>query len=276
MTENFQSNIAELTPDEELKIEKNLILFFQSPMTVGISKFLPFEMNVMNLPMIGQHLGIVTDRRSEGFSTNREIHQKRDNYFFADKYKTSWKIFLRKLILNRIYAQFQEISKKTILLEHPSSNFASDILAECLPNAKVIILNLDGRTVVTSQLSSLLNKNKNRDENSKNKISLIESQSKRWVKMIEILTNIEKNSTDTRILSLKCEDVIKNTLINLKKFYAFIDTTMNESNLNLIKEQIQAYVEKEFKTPDYESYFTEEEKSLIEKIMRPSLSKLGY
>lgn len=277
MTENFQSNIAELTPDEELRIEKNLVLFFQSPMTVDISKILPFDLNVMNLPMIGQHLGIVTDRRSDGFSTNREIHQKRANYFFADKYQTSWKFFLRKLILNRIHTQFQDFSKKIILLEHPTSNFASDILTECLPQAKVIIFILDGRTIVASQVSSLMNKNKiNNVKSTKNKISLLESQSKRWVKMIEILTSLEKNHSKDRLLILKCEDLIQNTLFNLKNFYEFIDVKINESNFNRIIEQIQEYIEKEFKTTNYENYFTDEEITIVDDIMRPSLSKLGY
>ena len=74
---------------------------------------------------------------------------KKDHYFFADEYKETWQFFLRKLILNRIYSQYQDLTKKVIIKE-PHGSLAADVISECLPNSQIIFLLRDGRDVVDS------------------------------------------------------------------------------------------------------------------------------
>jgi len=140
----------ELTPDEEDKLERNLVWIFASPRS-GTSwlgnQLLTYNTLSMDEPHLGYHIasmGIIQNR-----TKYTQFHQKRESYFFCDKYNDTWRYFLRKLILNRIFAQFKNLEKK-IIIKEPNGSFGCDQILSCLPNSKFLLLLRDGRDVLDS------------------------------------------------------------------------------------------------------------------------------
>jgi len=93
----IESKTKELTPEEELTLEKNLVWLFGSPRSgttwLG-TQLLSTKTHTMLEPRIGRLIIPITEK----------INNKKQDYFFSDHYKKTWSFFLRKLILNRIYS----------------------------------------------------------------------------------------------------------------------------------------------------------------------------
>jgi len=267
----------ELTSEQEKSLECNITWFFCMPQTTEIAKLVPYNMEIMFEPLIGQHLGIVTDRRTEGISTNKDIHGKRKDYFFSENYKKMWKTTLRKMILNRIHAQFQNLVLQKAIIEHPTSNFGADVLENCLPNSRIIVLILDGRMFIDFQVSSFLKTNPTSKKGinlDTKKNSFIEQQAKRWLKMIQILKLLQKTHSKELFLMVRCEDLIKNPLNTLKNIYQFLDVKINEKDLINISHKIQN--NEKLIDNSWQTNFSEDEKDLMNDIIGKTLGELGY
>ena len=119
--------------------------------------------------------------------------KNRPDYFFSEKYKNTWKIYLRKLILHRIYAQFPTL-EKTIVIKEPNGSFASDIISECLPNSKIIIDFRDARDVLLAQTTALSKGGYAAKEDQRweplagrRKLNFIKTMAYRWLVLADIL-----------------------------------------------------------------------------------------
>jgi len=124
---NSINPISEISDEDLLNFEKNLTWTFTSVGAVEISNWLFSDYaSIVNESWLGQHLGIITDRRGDEIVTNFELHQNREHYLFCEKYKNSWLYFLRKLILGRLFVQYGNTQKPIIVNELPSGpNFKS-------------------------------------------------------------------------------------------------------------------------------------------------------
>ena len=135
------SIINELTEKEELLLEKNLVWVFGFPKNavIFLSKQLSFvEKNLFDEPLFCRNLGKLR------FGMDRtimdiEFFEKNPDYLFAIRYYETWRFYLRKLILNRIYSQFQDLSKK-IIINEPEGISACSTISQCLPNSKMILV----------------------------------------------------------------------------------------------------------------------------------------
>ena len=107
--------ISELTNEEEKKLEQNLVWVLGSPRS-GITwlarELLSFNTSVVRELNISEHLGTSVWGITEKIVRNIDFRKSHPDYFFSEKYKPVWMHFLRKLILNRIYAQFCDTTKK--------------------------------------------------------------------------------------------------------------------------------------------------------------------
>ena len=118
MTSVFEPK-NELSEEQENILERNLVWIFGANRsgTTWLGRQLQLANNfILNEPLIGEHLG-VSIRRLDEMKRQYDINFKRDDYFFSAKYKKEWQFYLRKLILNRIYSQFQDLTKKVIVKE---------------------------------------------------------------------------------------------------------------------------------------------------------------
>jgi len=286
---------TELTIEQEKTLEKNIVWIFGSPRS-GTSwlalQLLSFDTLQLNEPQIGFHLGTPHPQITEDFSRYFDIFNKEPDYFFSKRYSNTWYYFLRKLILNRIQSQFQNVSKK-IIIKEPNGAIGVDIILNCLPDSKIIILLRDGRDIVDSIIDSITPNGwavKNyglTPISEKNRIFEIEKRSKVWVKTIKLLlSQYEKHNKDQKLI-VKYEDLIQHTHKILKEIYRFLEIEISEEDLDrLIKkyefENIPSKmkgsgkVTRFAKPGKWRENFNEEEKEIMNNIMRDTLIKIGY
>jgi len=276
--------IEELTSDEELILEKNIIWLFGNR-GEGIKRFctelLSLNTVIWNEPKIGPHLNTITNLNGKiisVFENWQKIGKKpKYDYFFFNGFKNTWKFYLRKLILNRIKAQFQDINKKIIIKE--ADSFAADILSDLFPNSKIIILLQDGRTFVKSQL--YLNSKKGSSAihpipfSAGYPKSIVEELSILWNDTTGLMIKAYENHNENLRFLIKIEDLQKNTLEILEKIYKFAEVDVTNEELKKLIDA-QGYTNNPEEWNSWKYTFTDEEKTSMENIMLEKLRKLGY
>ena len=235
-------NISQLSCDEELILEKNLVWIFASPRsgTTWLNNaLLKFKILRLGEPLIGDHLAAVREL-GKTYIRKIEEHKDRESYFFSSQHKKVWQFFLRKLILNRINSQFKNLDSK-IIIKEPNGSMGADIISECLPQSRIIILIRDGRDIINSQITLLseggyVTKHEKRFQplsGSRRTVSIIR-HSRRWVKLIEVLLKTYENHDEKLRLLLRYEELRTNTLEELKKIYEFINIDVDDEKLSKI------------------------------------------
>ena len=109
---------ADLTEEQEDILEKNLVWVigtFRSGTTWLGTQLLSHNTWTVDESEIGMHLGSMNKGDAEKSLRDIDNYKYYEDYFFAHKFKKTWMRFLRKLILNRLYAQFQDFSKKIVI-----------------------------------------------------------------------------------------------------------------------------------------------------------------
>ena len=228
---NWPTTISKLTEEQELKLEQNLVWILGSPRsgTTWLSvELLSHNAVCFNEPLIGEHLGFAHIR---GGHNNRILddNKNRGHYFFSRKYHITWRYYLRKLILNRINAQFKELNK-IIVVQEPNGGFGMDIITECFPNSKIILLLRDGRDILFSQITALskggyaANADKRFEPLSGiRRLDFIRTQSIRWNELMTILNNAYESHYEDYRLLIKYEELRKNTFPEMQKIYKFLE-----------------------------------------------------
>jgi len=284
-----------LTDQQEGILEKNLVWIFASPRsgtTWLATELLSKHSHCFHEPLLGEHISSV---RELGGDLLRRIDEdrKRPHYFFSDSFKPTWKYYLRKLILHRIYAQFP-ILHTTIVVKEPNGSFASDIIAETLPNSKIIVVLRDPRDILLSQVTALSEGGyaANEDERWKplggqRKLNFIKVMSKRWVALIDVLLRAYENHAEDKRLLLKYEELRNNTKPELKKIFNFLDFKTDDKELeetvskfsfeNIPAETKGLGTTRQFAMPGkWKEKFNIVERKLIEDIISEKQQKIGY
>jgi len=285
--------LAELSQEKETLLEKNLAWIFASPRSgtswLGL-QLLSYQTYAINEPRIGKHLGLL-DTKITNVITDLDRFKFDPNYFFSQRYEKTWKYYLRKLILNRIYSQFPDLSKN-IIIKEPNGSQAADIISEILPDSKIIILFRDGRDVIDSMLDA-----RRPDAwgvttfdvipiTPTTRLEIMERESKEWVYRMEKLMKIYSNHKEQYRLLVRYEDLRNNTLSELKKIYDFLEIKITFDDLqkivnkfsyeNIPNELKGTGKSVRFASPGRWKNLSDEEKSMMQKIMGETLQKLGY
>jgi len=285
-----------LSIEEEQLLEKNLVWVFAERRsgTTWLSKeLLSQDTKFLDELLIGLHLGLFAGSRI-GNKRTIDIQKERTDYFFSEQHQDSWIYFLRKLILNRIHNQFEDLSSK-IIIKEPSGSVAADIIAKCLPKSRIIIMLRDGRDILDSKIDALTpqgwetveKKGLNETITEKNRLRYIKKYAKNWVHLVQTLKKTFRKHPKELRYQLRYEELLKNTLNELKKLYQFLSIDIKEEDLKEIinrysfekipKNQKGKGKFRRFATPGmWKENFNEEEKRLIEKIMGETLRDLGY
>ncbi len=283
----------ELTHEEEFILEKNLVWIFGSPRSgttwLG-TQLLSHNTYVLNEPLIGKHLGMIdcdikdNKREIERFGFTKD-------YFFSYRYKETWEFYFRKMILNRIFSQFNDINKK-IIIKEPNGTIGADIIIRLLPRSKIIILLRDGRDVIDSILDARAINSWGTEfdvitVNAHTRVDMIQREAKIWVKTIEILLHMDKILPDENKIRIKYEELLNCTFENLKKIYFFLGINISEETLRELVEKFRfekIHASKKGKGKFYRSAkingwkdsFSFEEQELMNSIMNKQLKELGY
>jgi len=287
--------LPELTPNQELSLEKNIVWLFGSTRGgttwVG-TQLLSHQTQMMFEPRFAYFFG---EQRLWVNENGKKINKQSQNpdYFFSDATKNSWKFYLRKLILNRIQSQFPDFSHKIIMKENLDRG-GSDIISECFPNSKIIILIRDGRDVIDSKIDARHNKNSwgvkrklSKPLRQEERSAFISSSSRKWVELIDDLMRTYNNHPKKLRILVRYEDLLKNTSQELKKIYDFLQIEINNEDLEkLVSKYSFENIPKEskgkgkftrFATPGkWKENFNLKEKNLMKSIMGKTLSELNY
>ncbi len=293
--QNASSEVYDITEEEKIILEKNLIWIFASPRSgttwLG-TQLLSHETNIMDEPLLGYHLCALI-RFPEEYRRYFDEYRNHSDYFFNSEHMQTWKYHLRNLILNRIYAQFKDVNRKLIIKE-PNGSMAADIILQCLPNSKAIFLFRDGRDVLDSYVDAIKEggwltsaPSVKLTQSSEHNLKIISSYSKRWSVTSELLLLAEARHLKKRGLIIKYEDLRENTYKLLKEIYRFIDIPIDDNELNRI---IDLYSFE--KIPEsqkgrgkrtraassgmWKENFSRQEIDAMQQIMNSTLQKLGY
>jgi len=289
-----KSKPNELTPEQEDVIERNIVWIFGSARS-GTSwlggQLLSHQTKFINEPLIGRHLGYVQPGRI-GNIRDIDFFKDSQHYFFSERYKDIWTFYLRKLILNRIYAQIQTFSNK-IIIKEPNGSIGADILLQCLPNSRMIFVERDCRDVIDSLIdarkedSQFTKRFQKKPLSEQNRFSFIEKRSHNLAKnMMRLLQTYNEFNPKLRIM-IKYEDLRYNTLELLRKLYDFIEIKIDDTELqNLVdkfsfekipsKQKGSGKVRRSATPNKWKENFNAEEKEVMNTIMGETLQKMGY
>lgn len=284
--------VRELTIEQENELEKNLVWIFASPRSgttwLG-ARLLAEHFLSIDEPKIGSHLGF--SRLGKNTIEDLTTLENRDDYFFSNQFKDTWKYFLRKLILNRIYAQIRDTRKK-IIIKEPNGSIGADIISDSLPNSKIIILLRDGRDIVDSLVDAFsekgwLAKKGGTTLSVDDRLEFIKEQSNRWKNLVNILLKIQKIHPKGNRILIKYEDLLGETFKVLKNIFQFLNVKLDD---NEIKEIVEKHSYKNIPSElkgkgmairsaspgKWKRNFNEDEKEMMTNIMNKTLFSLGY
>ncbi len=272
----------ELSAADEQKLENNLVWIFGNVRSgttwLGI-ELLKYQNNVIwNEPYIGLHLA------------KRGRHLDREDYFFSNKYKKEWMPFVRKLILNRAYAQSKSVNS-LVITKDPSGIGGVNTIMECLPNSKLILLLRDGRDVVDSLLDSHQKDSWNDAllpfSSDQDKLQHIIKYSNGWVDSTNLAIETMENRPSNLSLMVKYEDLLRDTFNELKRIYDFLKIDIIEDDLKNIIEKYDFNNIPERKKGSgkfrrsaspgkWKENLSEEEQKITQNIMKETLLKCNY
>jgi len=118
------------------------------------------EVATIDDPHIGHHLGVwrpiplawAAADEVPDLTTLTEVKRDKPDYFFSDRYRSSWIPALRLLVAERFAAQARAENRRPdpmIVVKEPGSH-AAEILFDLFPDSRLLFLLRDGRDVVDS------------------------------------------------------------------------------------------------------------------------------
>jgi len=280
----FEIEKFSLSADQEDLLEKRMVWVFGSSRSGSTwlgTQLLRHPDNVIwDEPYIGRHFEMV-----------KPWQEKRGRrYFFSPYHKNNWLPWLRKLILARTFSEFQTVDMNVIIKE-PNASEGCGIILGSLPNSKLIFLLRDGRDVVDSNIDAIRPGSWNKDwtsvVQSKSIKELINIFSDLWKRSIENVWNAYQQHPERNRILVKYEDLLTNTLTELRKIYDFLHISITDDQLKDITDRFNFEKVPESKkgsgkfyriaTPGkWKDNFNQDEKELMNSIMGETLKKMNY
>jgi len=287
--------LEELSATDEVKLEENLVWVFsthRSGSTWLVSQLLSYDTFCLNEPHISAHLSL----REEGITDNlvrRIDHMKNfPSYFFSKRYSLTWKYYMRKLILNRINAEVDNLEKKIIIKEPGGIVGAPDIILQLSSKSKMIALLRDGRDVIDSifdarQKSGFMVKYGDTPIELENREDTIEYLANSWKYYMKNLVETYNQHPAKLRYMVKYEDLLEHTFDKLESLYKFIDISITQDQLHQIIKKYSfenipqdkkgsGQFARSAKPGSWKAHFSEKEIQKMNKILGDTLKKLGY
>ena len=279
----------ELTPEEEDKVERNLVWVLGTPrsgISLVASQLLSIKTRVIEDIRIGLHLGTTIGVMEKQIKRNIDHFRETPQYIFSKTYDNTWMYYLRKLIINRVLAQFPDALEKITVIKDPTGSMIPDIISKCLPNCKIILLLRDGRESLDFELKSyqdsdhfLYNKDTTLATNEK-RLQFIENWSNHWAKRAQVIMKTLEIHKKDLVELIKFEELRDDTEKNIKKLYEFIGIKTSDDEIKQIIKKISIEITKETsnqtRLEKWKENFSQEEQAIINHIMKKTLTDIGY
>jgi len=295
-SETYQEEFVQpLSSDEEKKLEKNLVWIFastRSGTTWLATKLLTRNTLHWNEPNLSRYLGLPSPPFSDTI-LDMDYFKHRTNYIFSNMFKKTWMHHLRKLILNRIFAEFRT-TDMPIIIQEPDG-LGHSTISECLHDSKIIVMYRDGRDVIDSKLDARTNltpggrftKLLKKPLDDKQRLPFIKNQAKFWSEQALLLKIIFQNHKKQNAMEIKYEELRQNTLEKLKEIYNFLQIEIDEKSLmdivestslkNIPKESTgKGRAIRNVKPGGWRENFNTKEIEKMNSTMKDSLKLLGY
>jgi len=247
--------IVEITEEQESILEKNLVWMIIDQQDSLLSNIISKECTIIDKPNLGRFFNL-TSWRGEKIVRFFDVNQKkasreRYDYFFYRGFQEIWITYLRKLILNRIYAQIHDFSKMILIKESDTievsmganiQRFSSsilDLILKILPNSKVIVVLDDGELTVSSQVIEFINGQKTtwqgiKQVTYKDKASVIDYHANLWANQKKILLEFLEKIPQRSLLLIHSKNFHNNPKETVLQIFNFlnIDSKLMDFNKN--------------------------------------------
>ena len=204
---------------------------------------------------IGSHLGVFTvdvlgtpaPSTEKAYELFYDARRKDENYFFADRYASTWRHRLRSLILSRLRAQVIEarrpvrVRERIAVVKEPNGTQSAGMLLGALPRSRVLALVRDGRDVVDSIVdamrpeswltSSLAGGRTLREEE---RLDFVMLQGRRWVGRTRALLDALAQHDRRRQQLLRYEDLRADTRSAMRGVYSWLGIEVAPEELEAI------------------------------------------
>ena len=283
---NSVSKIIQLGIEDEEKLEKNIVWIFGYDKTriENLGELLSSQAYFMNEPKVIPHIDFSRWGNNTATSFLNSMQKKGKNpkydYFFFRGFQQTWKVYLRKLILNRIYAQFHDLDKKSVITESGGS-VGAEIILDVLPNSKMIILFEDGMKEVIKKIDSHQMSSNPRSGlpvwvSLNNRKSLIEYRAKMWDFHTKCLINAFEGHNSELCMMIKYEEIKQNTLDVIQKISNFLKVELDKTYVQNFIDKNNSYDQYSTNEKLSSTNYDKEETVMIKNIIEKTMIKLGY
>lgn len=234
--------IVEITEEQESILEKNLVWMITDQKDSLLSNIISKQCTIIDQPNLGRFLNLSSWRGGKNvrfFDKNqKKASRERYDYFFYRGFQEIWITYLRKLILNRIYAQIHDFSKMILIKEHDPSSIL-DLILKILPNSKVIVVLDDGELTVSSQVIDFINGQKStwygiKRVTYKDKASVIDYHANLWANQKKMLLELLEKIPQRSVLLIHSKNFLNNPKETVLQIFNFlnIDSKLMDFNKN--------------------------------------------
>jgi len=232
--------IVEITEEQESILEKNLVWMITDQKDSLLSNIISKQCTIIDQPNLGRFLNLTSWRGRKNvrfFDVNqKKASRERYDYFFYRGFQEIWITYLRKLILNRIYAQIHDFSKMILIKERNPSSIL-DLILKILPNSKVIVVLDDGELTVSSQVIDFINGQKStwhgiKQVTYKDKASVIDYHANLWANKKKMLLEFLEKIPHRSVLLIHSKNFLNNPKETVLQIFNFLNIDSKSMDFN--------------------------------------------
>ena len=229
----------------------------------------------------------------DAFRVN-DARRSQDDYFFAERFASSWREPLRQLLLSRFTAHLASMPERpaACVIKEPNGTQAADVLLDLLPSSRLLVVVRDARDVIDSQLdASSLGSWRDRwvpgrEMDASQRMAFVEDQAARWLfRMRTVLAAYESRSSAAAHL-VRYEDLRRDTLAGVKAIFDWLGVAPGDDIATEVDSMAFERIPSEQRgqgrftraaTPGlWRENLSDDEQAVIGRILDETLVALGY
>jgi hypothetical protein len=294
---------ADGTVDLSCDISSRLVWMLGSPRT-GSTWLMQLFAEIPDVAVIDEsyvplHLAPIDHVVADGEYFQRGQRAEDPHYFFAKRYLPDLFPEMRALIMRGLLRQLQELGQKTdprwIVVKEPNGSHASDSLMSLFPESRLLFLVRDGRDVIDSLIDAMLARDSWWQQSQVSdeprivgeRLAFIRHHANLWLQRTQSTQRAFATTPEEQRLRVGYEDLLADTTTEFTRMLDWL-------GMDVPAEQVEAAVERRsFEAiPDsqkgpgkrarsatpgqWKERLRPGEIDLVESIMGPKLSELGY
>ena len=248
-------------------------------------------------PFLSAHVNLQPEDRGVVDPRISDRRAQARSYFFNERYASTWRPGLRKLLLSRLGVEVEDVSLKRgaarplVVIKEPDGSQAADLIMSLLPESKLIFLLRDGRDVVDSELDATRTDGwiaellPGFERSEVDRLAFIRARAHAWLWRTEITQRaFDQHPPDLRRL-VRYEELLQDPMGTLEPLAEWLslelDRLREAAELNSFdrippSERGPGRFARAAKPGGWRESFSDSESALLERIMGPKLRGLNY